>query len=279
VERIQDGPELAKISNIVADALEEGQIPWRIHHLPRSVSTGKVFAGVNPILLQIAARRLNCSSRFWGSASDWLSVGSKVLQPQQAVHVFRDDPSAQEAVFNWEQTDLAFTPPAMTYGPAADVLDQIIDRAGIKVHYHFGTKCVYLPGEDCIKMPDKLMFVLGPGGEPGFMDALAHEAFHWSESRVGWRASYELSELRAEVGAGYLLAALGVRPLPLHLARHHRQFAPVWSMMLRIQPSLLFKIVADVCATVDWLLGLASTSILWKEVCHVREGSPQVTNL
>lgn len=258
------GREHAEISKVVADALDDGQIPWRIYHLPRYVGTGKVFGGVNPILLQIAASRLGCTSPFWASAADWHSLGCKLLHPQRAAHVFRTDPPAQEAVFNSDQTDRAFTPPALAYDAPADVLDRIIGRAGVKVHYRFQPSCVYNADADCIRMPHKIMFVLGPGGETGFFDALGHELYHWSEARMGWQAPDEVSELRAEIGSGYLLGALGIPPLPLHLARHHRRFAPAWSILLRCIPALLFRVVNDVIVTLDWLLGFAGKSIPWE---------------
>jgi antirestriction protein ArdC len=291
VEPVQSGAELAKITNVVANALDRGEIPWRIHHLPRHVSTGKVFGGVNAILLQIAARRLGCTSPFWASAADWHSLGCKLLHPQRAGHVLSTDPPAQEAVYNWEQTDRSFSPPTLTCDAPADVLERIISRAGVKVHYHYQPSCVYNVAEDCIRMPHKIMFALGPGGEIGFLDALGHELFHWSEPRVGWQAPDEVNELRAEVGSGLLLGALGIQPLPLHLARHHRRFAPVWSLLLRFQPSLLYRVCRDVVATLDWLLAFAGKSIPWeanlsdhhregeREVRHVPEGCPEISRL
>jgi antirestriction protein ArdC len=284
------GREHAEISNVVADALDDGHIPWRIPHLPRHVSTGKVFGGINPILLQIAASRLGCTSPLWASAAVWHSLGCKLLHPHRAAHVFRTDPPAQEAVFNWDQTDRAFIPTALTSDAPTDVLESIVHRAGVKVHYHYEARCVYAPAEDCIRMPHKFMFALGPGGEAGFFDALAHEVFHWSEPRVGWQASSEVSELRAEVGSGYTLAALGIPPLPLRLCRHHRRFAPHWAVLLRSRPSLLLRVVADVCATLDWLLAFAGTSIPWEanlsnrhsdegEVYREPEGRPEISRV
>lgn len=265
----------AEFSNVIADALDDGQIPWRIHHLPRDVQRDTVYAGINPLLLQVTARRWGYSSPFWTTAAGWHSLGCKALNPQRAAYVVRAEPPAQEAVFNFEQTDRSFTPPALTYADPAEVLDNIIDRAGVKVYYHCQPSCVYSAADDCIRMPHKFMFALGPGGETGFYDALAHELYHWTETRVGWQASYEVSELRAEIGSGYLLGTLGVRPLPLHLARHHRRFAPAWSSLLRFRPSLLFRVVNDVVATLDWLLGFTGRSIPWED----SGGSPALLTL
>ena len=63
------------------------------------------------------------------------------------------------------------------------------------------------------------MFEIGPGGASGYYDALGHELYHASERRVGWDAHPDVAELRAEIGSGYLLGALGIQPLPPHLAK------------------------------------------------------------
>lgn len=254
----------AEFSNVIADALDDGQIPWRIHHLPQDIQRGTVYAGINPLLLQVAARRWGFSSPYWSTLAGWHSQGCKVLQRPPATHVVGADPLAQEAVFNFDQTDRSFSPPDLTCSDVAEVLDNIISRAGVKVHYHFHSECVYRRAEDCIRMPDKFMFILGPGGETGFFDALAHELMHWSEPRVGWQSSDDVCELRAEIGSGYLLGTLGVRPLPLHLARHHRRFAPAWSLLLRCQPSLLFRVCESVISTLNWLLSLVGKHIAWE---------------
>lgn len=251
----------AEFSNAIADALDDGQIPWRIQYLPRDVQRGTVYAGINPLLLQVAARRWGFSSPYWSTIAGWHSQGCKVLQRRRAAHVVVAELPAQEAVFNYEQTDQAVTLPPLTYDAPADVLDKIISQAGVRIEFGWDATCKYIGAEDRIQMPHKLMFVVGPGGETGFYDALAHELYHWSEARVGWQASYEVSELRAEIGSGFILAALGIPPLPLHLARHHRRFAPAWSKLLRSHPSLLFRVCNDVCATLDWLLRLVGKKI------------------
>ena len=50
-------------------------------------------------------------------------------------------------------------------------------------------------------MPMKRQFEQGPGEPQGFYDTVFHEFLHWSESRLDWTASYELNELRAEIGS------------------------------------------------------------------------------
>lgn len=248
-----------EIAGRVADALDEGLIPWRMKHLPRSVYTGRVYGGVNPILLQIAAARLGLWSPFWGTARQWRSLGVEIRQA--TAHGVRLCPGV--VVFDLEQTDRRCESPALAHSDPAPIFDTIVRNGCVQIDYVLSAECKYLYAEDKIRMPHRLMFEIGPGGASGYYDALGHELMHWSEVRMRWDAHPDVSELRAEVGSGYLLAALGVTPLPPHLARHHRKYAPRWAQLLRSQPGLLVKVCDSVTATLDYLLGLASVRVCW----------------
>jgi antirestriction protein ArdC len=245
---------LEDASGRVADALDAGQIPWRFRSgLPMNVANRKFYGGVNPILLEIAAGTLGVSSPWWGTLREWQTVGSTVQPDSLGARI----PHCPEAVHHLEQTDHNYEPPPLALDDPAPVFDAIIRNGGVNIEYVFSAECKYIGAEDKIRMPHKWLFEIGAGGISGYWDAKAHELCHFFERRTGWAAHPDVCELRAEIGSGYLLGALGIKPLPLHLARHHRKFAPRWSRLLRQEPGLLFKVCDHVVATLDYLFRLA----------------------
>ena len=173
----------------VADAIDRGLIPWRLcSGLPRNIVTRKFYGGVTPILLEIAAGTLGCSSPWWGTLKEWESVSGKVRPDSLGARI----PYWQETVYNLEQTDRGYEPPAPFYDDPAPVFDALVRGAGIAIEYVFNAECKYFGAEDKIRMPHKWMFEIGPGGVSGYYDALGHEIFHWSESRLHWDASADV---------------------------------------------------------------------------------------
>lgn len=236
----------------VTDALDRNEIPWRLPAFPRNVLTGKPYGGVSPILLNIAAGALGCSSPWWGTIAEWAEVGSKV--PFGAGTWV---PGCKQAMYNLESTDRAYEPPPLTEDNPAKVFEAIVRGVGVRIEYVYNATCKYFWDGDYIVMPHPWMFAIGPGGIAGYYDALGHEVFHATEHRMVWDAHPDVNELRAEIGTGYLGALAGARPLPLHLARHHRHFASRWSRLLHQEPTLLFKVCDHVVASLDYLFRLA----------------------
>src|SRR5262245_7595979 len=224
-----------------------------------NVANRKFYGGVNPILLEIAAETLGCSSPWWGTLKEWESVGGKVRPDSLGARI----PHWQEAVYNLEQTDRGYEPPAPVYDDPAPVFDAIVRGAAITIEYAFSAECKYFGAEDKIRMPHRWLFEIGPGGVSGYFDAKGHEIGHWSESRMHWDASPDVCELRTEILSGYLCALLGVKPLPRHLARHHDSHAARWSRLMRSDPTLLVKVCENVTATVTWLLAFAGKQVDW----------------
>lgn len=245
---------LEEASGRVADALDAGLIPWRFRSgLPRNVITGKFYGRINPILLEMAGSGLGGASPWWGTSKEWQAVGSTVRPDSLDVRILH----CSEAAYNLTQTDHNYEPPPLALDDPAPVFDAIIRNGGVNIEYVFSAECKYIGAEDKIRMPHRWMFEIGAGGISGYWDAQAHELCHFFERRTGWDAHPDVCELRAEIGSGYLLGALGIKPLPLHLARHHRKFAPRWSRLLRQEPGLLFKVCGHVVFTLNYLFRLA----------------------
>jgi hypothetical protein len=258
----------------VADALDAGEIPWRLQgFFPRGVLFGEYYPAADPIVLQIASTRLGFTSPFWGIVHEWQALGSKVIvSPEAGIRL----PSNGHTVFNLEQTDRHHVPAPLAFGDSEKIVDEIVNRACIQIEHVASSDCRWIGGaNERIRLPFPFMFALGPGGPGAYYDALLHEIGHWSEDRMGWTASYDLNECRAEIFSGYALGWLGIKPLPPTLAQHHHRFAPGWAKSLRQEPALLFEISRNVCKTLDFLLGFASQTIPWQEERRVLAHSPR----
>jgi antirestriction protein ArdC len=243
------------ISRKVADALDSGQIPWRMNHYPRQIVSGRLFAGVNPILLQIAAARMNSSSLWWATKIQWELCGHMVIVgPEDGVQL----PGKEDEVFNLVQTDGRYQPPTLTYRSPGSVFDTLIREAGIRVEYGIDATCHYERDNDLIRIPYPFMFI------DGFFHALSHEIFHFTERRMDWNGTVAGDELRADIGAGYICAAIGVKPVRTNFRKHHDKFAPTWAADLRAKPGLLFDVCNNVTATISCLLSFAGVEVEWE---------------
>jgi antirestriction protein ArdC len=225
---------------------------------PRNILSGKPYGGVVPILLQIAADALGCSSPWWGTIAEWTSVGSKV-RFGIGVRV----PGVNVPLHNWEFTDRACQPPPLPVEDPNKIFDAIIKGLGVKIEHGFDATCKYCGAEDKIRIPHKWMFEIGPGGSPGYWDSLAHEATHASEPRLKWDGHPDVAELRAEIGAGYLCGLLGVSPLPLHLRRHHDAHVARWISLLKDDSTLLLRVCDSASEAIAYLLRFADRDIKW----------------
>jgi hypothetical protein len=248
-------------SKRVADALDAGGIPWRlVRGFPRNVRSGKPFGGISPILLQIPSDdALCCGSPWWGTIADWASVGSKV---PSGVGVWV--PSCSSPLHGMQLTDQACEPPLPVEDTDA-VFSGIIKGLGVKMEFGVDSTCKYIGSEDKIRIPHRWMFEIGPGGPLGWFDVLGHELFHATEPRLRWDGHPDVSELRAEIGSGYLCGLLGVKPLPRHLARHHDAHVGRWIRLMKADPQLMLKVCGDVTETVAYLLRFAGIEVSWHD--------------
>ncbi len=240
-------------SRQIADAIDTGKIPWRMPHLPRNVLSDSVYGGVAPILLSLRG----FSSPFWGTRFNWKAVSTGIIvAPDDGVCL----PGQKETVFNLEQTDRGFEPPALTCCNPGEVFGILIKEAGIKIEYGIDAICHYERDKDLIRIPYPFMFI------DGFFHALSHEIFHFSERRMDWDWDHSVAddELRADIGAGNFCAALGIKPVRATFRKHHDKFAPTWAADMRADPELLFRVCDSVTATISRLLRFVGIEVRWE---------------
>jgi antirestriction protein ArdC len=77
-----------QITNQIIEVLESGSLPlWRRPWLvsknsgrPANVSSKKPYQGVNPLLLELHARKHGFNSRWWGTYRQWQALGGQVTK-------------------------------------------------------------------------------------------------------------------------------------------------------------------------------------------------------
>lgn len=88
-----------------------------------------------------------------------------------------------------------------------------------------------------------------------YAETLSHELSHWTEHRMGWSGSYALGELRAEMAAIFVTAALGI-PGSNDLT-NHVAYLQSWLEALENDPQFLFKAAAAASKSADFILSFS----------------------
>ena len=130
-----------------------------------------------------------------------------------------------------------------------------------EAEFHFGgDKAFYLrpSGEfphhtsgDYIQLPHPSQFA----SQKDFISTSFHELVHWSEVRLGWKGSYALGELIAEIGACYLCAQVGV-PSSDDLTNHTSYLAS-WLKQLESDPRAILQAASQASKAAGFILGFS----------------------
>jgi antirestriction protein ArdC len=284
-----------RVTTQIIEALQRGVAPWRKPWLaaenagfPSNVASKKRYSGINPLLLQLAARERGFRSQWWATYQQWQNLGGQVVKRPNHVPpgqwgtkiVFfkpvttmkRTKEGEKEVtfpllreytVFNADQVEGAdqyrVRPPNDTGSIDFEPAERMIQATGADIRHVYGNEAIYYrPPADCIKMPLKHQFETGPGGLEGYYDTLCHEVIHWSEVRLGWTGSYDLGELRAEMGAAYLTAAIGVRTLSdVNPNANHAKYLASWIKAMNEDHRVIFRIASAASKAADFILGFS----------------------
>lgn len=268
--------------------------PWRRDKnagAPANVISKRPYSGINPILLDLAAMSRGYSSRFWATYQQWQSRGAQVRQRPADVKPghwgtqivfykqvkktkFENGDEGTETfpllrfytVFNIDQVDGKSvdhlrasaeieTPLQPDFEPARNA----IDATGAEFRFG-GNRAFYARpvGEfphhtdgDFIQVPHPGQFV----APQDFISTSFHELVHWSEVRLGWKGSYALGELIAEIGACYLCAQTGV-PCSDDLS-NHTSYLQSWLNELENDPKAILKAASQASKATEFILGFS----------------------
>ena len=241
------GPHKASIyetvTNRILAQLEQGRIPWRktwACGLPKSLTTGREYRGVNILLLGSAAY----SSRYWVTYREALRLGGHVRKGEKATPVvywkWRTEEDLQKlraktgkesfapcvpfvsAVFNLDQVEKVTRPdddvgqqPHRRLEIAESLFEVMPDKPEIK-HATTDQPC-YQPGLDRVLMPHLSQFESADSYYAVFYHELVHSTGHakrlrrFTDGQSGQIEKYSFEELVAEFGAAFLCGFAGIK--------------------------------------------------------------------
>ena len=282
-----------KITAQIIEALEKGGLPpWRMpwasspngRGMPTNAATGRKYSGINPLILQCAARRHGFRSKFWGTFNQWRDLGCSVKsRPSDVVpgswgttavlykpivKTETDMKTGEEreravpllksfvlfcadqvtGAGQWQVQDEPVNDDFVDFEPA----EEAIRATGADIRHGGDRACYRRPiegsGGDFIMLPHKFLFEM----EKEYYSTAMHELAHWTEIRLGWTGTYALGELRAEITSAYLLADLGV-PQSDDLT-NCQSYLSWWLAALKEDPSCILRISTAASRAADYVL-------------------------
>ena len=275
----------AEVTNRIITALEVGTPPWvcpwdNSNGLPSNLSTGKVYRGINVLMLSVEAMTRNYTDSRWLTFKQANELGARLRKGEHGTPVvfyrIREitDPKGNDVdsdtaekrgipmlktyvVFNASQLecipDRLKIHPHTAWQPIENA-DQLLDRTGAVIR-HGGTRAFYQPCEDVIQLPPPERFA-----QPaGYYATALHELCHWSghprrlnRALTGRHCieAYAYEELVAEIGAAFLCAHCH---LPASLL--HASYIDSWLDALRRDKRLIFSAAGAAQKAVDFIVG------------------------
>ncbi|MBO1360271.1 DUF1738 domain-containing protein [Acetobacter sacchari] len=274
-----------EVTDRIIRDLEGGIVPWVQPWsadacgatMPRNITTGRKYSGVNVILLWVAQHMAGFRSQRWLTFRQAIGAGGAVRKGERGTTVCyadrftpggkSEDPDARTVpflkrftVFNVEQCDGlpdAFTAPAALLPereaiPAGDALLSAT-RADIRIG---GDKAFYAPKPDFIAMPPKHAFA----EQTDWYSVAFHETIHWSGSekilnrdlkgRFG-DSRYSAEELIAEIESAFLAAELGISP-----TLRHADYIGSWLNTMKSDRKAIFTAARLASQAADYVLSL-----------------------
>lgn len=256
--------------------LENGTAPWRAPYLggglPRSISTGKRYGGINVLLLGMAGQDGGYASMFWGTYNAIQEAGGQVRKGERGTEIVlfkswskteKDAKSGEDVVkgglfrtafrvFNAEQAD--GLPEKFYAAPRTADHDPIAEAEAIVSGYSLRPAIVserqdvafYRPFDDVVSVPRRENI----SGAHEYYSTLFHELTHSTGAAKrlnregvaslqphGRGELYAFEELVAEFGAGMLCGRAGITDTFENSAAYLRS----WAKRIASDPTLIAK--------------------------------------
>lgn len=279
------------ITDQIITLLEAGTAPWRKPWnaetgMPRSLTTGKTYRGINPFLLHISAMEHGFTSPYWATYKAIAERGGQVRKGEKGTLImfwkqYLDKVEIDEKtgkpkqrfvlrtykVFNTEQADGLAVP---EYGTTVQDHDPIAECDAAVAGYlangpklsHGASMAAYSPATDVLVMPDLATF----DGPEEYYSTLFHELTHSTGHKdrlarpdlltfghFGDR-QYSKEELVAEMGAAMLAGQTGIAPVTLE---NSAAYLASWLKVLRADNKLVVQAAAQAQRAADKVLGVS----------------------
>lgn len=279
-----------QITDRIIEGLKKGVVPWKKPWrrdqnagAPANVISRRSYSGINTILLDLVAMSRGYASRYWGTYQQWADLGAQVRKRPDDVKagqwgtqvVFYRQLKKTKVengeekiesfpllrtytVFNIDQVDgesVDHLRASQEAPPLRDDADyraarEAIELTGADIRYG-GDRAFYFVPEDYIQLPPAIVF----DSLPDFYGAAFHELTHWSESRLGWKGSYAMGELIAEISACYIAAELGIPGSDD--VTNHVAYLDSWLKSLERDPKAIFKAASQASKAANFILGFS----------------------
>ena len=267
------------ITDTIVESLEKGTAPWvqswdGTNGYPRNGDSGRLYSGINVLLLTIAGMDYNSNEWFTRNSikkagATWSGKGTAIVFFQM---VKRNDPMKRVDPKTGKIAKVMF--PFMRYFkvwnrdqcvglPEQEVkevsefdrdtnAEQFIDKTGAEIRYG-KDRAFYAPSKDIINLPDAESFT----DAGSFYATSLHELGHWTghETRLNRQLKnshgsedYAKEELIAELTAAFLCAELGIDG-----ELQHPEYIASWIKVLKNDKQAIFKASSKATKAADYL--------------------------
>jgi antirestriction protein ArdC len=278
------------VTQRIVSELEAGRLPWvqpwgksgsAGPGLPRNALTGRLYSGVNILILWGAVIEQGFPSQSWltfrqaqeaggcvrkGEHGQWVVYADRFTPEAEKERAARDGGDARAVsflkrftVFNVGQceglrTDLAGNPVPLPERDIIPVAEDVITASGVEFRIG-GDKAFYVPSLDFVQVPPQPAFF----DQVNYYRTCLHELTHATGSphrlnraltNAFGSKDYAREELVAEMGSAFLCATLGIVPTV-----RHADYIGSWLEVLREDNRAIFRAASAASKAADWLLG------------------------
>jgi antirestriction protein ArdC len=273
------------VTTQIVEALEAGTRPWNSPFLletgglPKR-STGEYYKGINVLILSIAAMTNNWSSPYWFTFNQAKKLGAKIKKHSTSTPVVfyktlfvEDEDTGEEKIVPVLKSYKVFNAAQIEnlpekYNQKVDELPQhekiqsiesFFNSAGVE-YKHFDTTPHFNVTKNEVVIPEMNRFIT----PENYYAVLGHEFIHATghETRLDrdftgrrkgtleQRKSYAFEELIAEIGASFLMPALGLKSM---VDDFHAPYIDSYIQLLKEDERIIFKAAAKAQQAVDFL--------------------------
>ena len=261
--------------------LHQGVIPWRKNwqtgdptRMPTNFLTRKQYhGGVNKMNLWTAQQDGQFPTGYWATPLQWARAGGIVLPNEKPEKIVRPiwgkgqfvaSGYVPVEVYNLAQVDgikVDFPTAPATYTPGTRTeFDELVDATGILI-VHGGDQCMYSYDLDVAFVPLPFRFPT----YAAYCECVAHELLHATERRLNLVDGQQFLELRAEIGAVFLLNECGI-PDSGGLD-NHAAYIDYWLNEMGDDPGYLQAAAEEASKGVDFLLSFVRPGVCQKGLC------------
>ena len=280
------------IVNELIRALEDGVPVWRkdwtVKGGFRNLLTGKNYQGSNPALLCISSAVRGWHLPLFIGGGQAKSIGclpkkgsksARIMQPLQRSFELKDKDENGEVQFGSYMSYKCV--PVFNVADVRGIdeesekkLQELIDKAvltsapkpldervkqahdrlfqwehQVKAVIKGGDRAYYRPTTDEIVIPKRYNFK----NDESYLATFAHECIHSTMKRLDRKdLTYAQEELVAELGAYLICSRLEISNLD---TKNHAAYLAAWSPMLKSDPKILFKSLANASKAADMVIG------------------------